>query len=339
MPEMQDKSFQCYKGGWIMPKNFRKIPAHVRAGLGRIGQQPVVAGCGMVFAERDLRAGHLRHLGIKFQRGQLVVPEQVIPLPSRGKYCERNFYGVEIIRKDLPTETHYNYVETPNWGDSSYGTHTVALPYEKYPRDHVAPRLSSIGMECQPAPGQNRKYFITFQVSEVLDPTSDEFDDRLLECINLLQENVGRCGVQRAHATLTDYIGTLNVAWELFPPGTRDEVMVRIFRGRNPTPTERQLIDDRYRFFMGLQPQQLVYGTSGLQRYFGAMLAPDLVIFENLKYGNAIYVMFEDWEQLSQRSRIELLSGRFGDNFERVVHTQGWKDRVQAIVRSRLEED
>ncbi len=52
-----------------------------------------------------------------------------------------------------------------------------------------------------------------------------------------------------------------------------------------------------------------------------------------MEYGNALYTMFEDWQTLSQKSRIELLSGRYGKNFERVVHKKGWKERVRKIIK------
>ncbi len=42
--------------------------------------------------------------------------------------------------------------------------------------------------------------------------------------------------------------------------------------------------------------------------------------------------MFENWEELSQRSRIELLSGRYEEGFVRVVHSGNWQDQVIAIL-------
>jgi hypothetical protein len=98
---------------------------------------------------------------------------------------------------------------------------------------------------------------------------------------------------------------------------------------------ERAVVEERYEFLMGLKPQQLVYGTSGLQRYFGALIRDDLIVFENVRYGNAIYVMFEDWQELSKRTRAELLSGRYGKNFERVMHGAGWKGKTRRIVAER----
>ncbi len=89
-------------------------------------------------------------------------------------------------------------------------------------------------------------------------------------------------------------------------------------------------------FFMTLEPQKLVFGTSGFRRYFGALMRDDLVVFENIEYGNAVYVMFEEWEELSKKSRIDLLSGKYGESFERVLHTSGWKSKLRSIIKGKL---
>ena len=75
--------------------------------------------------------------------------------------------------------------------------------------------------------------------------------------------------------------------------------------------------------------------------YKGDDAAPELhkepLVFENVEYGNAIYVMFDNWEELSQKSRVDLLSGKFGENFERVVHTGDWQEKVTKIVEVKQE--
>jgi hypothetical protein len=162
------------------------------------------------------------------------------------------------------------------------------------------------------------------------------FEDRLFDCLNLLQENVGDCDVQEAGATSKDYIKTLHVSWDILPPGTVEEAIERIFSGREPSQLEKDTVQERYKFFKSLNPQSLVYGRSGFQRYFGALLRDDLVVFENVNYGNAVYIMFGDWEELSKKSRIELLSGKFGEDFERVIHKGGWRKQVKEIIRVRL---
>ena len=67
-------------------------------------------------------------------------------------------------------------------------------------------------------------------------------------------------------------------------------------------------------------------------RYFGAICEDDFIVFENTRYGNAIYVMYEAWPELSKRSRIDLLKGP-RDDFERIEHNRGWEDRVAFLLR------
>ena len=57
----------------------------------------------------------------------------------------------------------------------------------------------------------------------------------------------------------------------------------------------------------------------------------DFVVFENIRYGNAIYVMFEGWESLSRKSRIDLLKGS-REGFERIEHRDGWEGRSASTM-------
>jgi hypothetical protein len=105
---------------------------------------------------------------------------------------------------------------------------------------------------------------------------------------------------------------------------------------REPTKELREKLLDRYRVLEKLGPVAYISGTSGFQRYFGAQFVDNLVVFENLEYGNAIYVMFDNWEELSKLSRIELLKNRPGFGFERIVHRAGWKDALKKLIKPRL---
>ena len=149
--------------------------------------------------------------------GKLLFSPSVLPPEESGKCSKRNVNGEEIIRKDLEKETHYNAIESPNWGDSYNGTHTVYLPYEKYPRDFIGPRLTRLKILVPNSDAGQKSYMIVFEVDRVLDQKAKRFKDDLLECLNLLLENVGSFGVQPSDATIADYLQTLKVSWEVLP--------------------------------------------------------------------------------------------------------------------------
>ncbi len=313
--------------------NLRIIPQSIRHRLKSLKGHRVIAACSRVYTAKELGDGKLNHLGISIVGGKLAYSLSVLPPEGSGKYSHRNINGEEIVRKDLSKETHYNAVDSPNWGDSYNGTHTVYLPYEKYPRDFIGPRLTRLKVLIPNSEAGLANYMIVFQVDRVLDQKDKGFDHDLLECLNLLQENVGACGLQPSDATVADYLQTLRVSWEVLPPGTREEALARLFHGKTPSVQDKAAVAERYDFLMRLGPTKLIYGTSGFERYFGGLIRDNLVVFENIQYGNAIYIMFDDWKELSQRTRTELLSGRFGRNFERVLHGSGWKETVKAIIK------
>jgi len=317
-------------------KNLRKIPSDIYSKLKTFPSQDVIAGCIQAFSAEDLKSGVLNHLSIKLTEDGLSAPSQIMPPANCGKYSDRNINGNEIIRKDLPKETHIRSIEVPNWGDRWKGTHDVEWSYEKYQREHISPTLSQILIECPNIEPNQEKYVIKFEVDDVLNRDDPDFENKLLTLLNLLQENIGTCGVEASGTSFNDYLKTLRVSWEILPPGTREEVFERLGKGRKLSKECCELISERYDFLMSLKPSKLIYGTSGLQRYFGAHLADDLIVFENIEYGNAIYIMFDDWKELSQRTRLELMSGRHGKNFERIVHVRGWKKQAREIIADRL---
>jgi len=279
----------------------------------------------------------LAHLQIQLDADGLHVPKRALPPASQGKYSERNVSGYEVVRRDLPKETHYNVVEAPDWGDWGNGTHDVLLPYEKYPRDFYAPRELELCLYCADTSAARSTFVIAARVDEALNQDDPDFEAGLMENLNLLQENLGGCGVEGADSSVEDYARTLHLSWEILPPGSFDEAIERLFRGRMPTQQERKAAEGRYEFFESLNPANLIVGSSWFRRYFGALLDDDLVVFENIEYGNAVYVMYDNWEELSQRSRLELLTGRLGDEFDRVIHRAGWQEEVRRLVEAKRE--
>lgn len=319
-----------------MKKNIRKIPQSLLLKLKGIKANSIVVGCAKTFSEAQLKQGVLSHLGITLNDKGLLVPDVVLPDPKKGKYSYYNIHGEEVIRKDLPKETHYRTIQAPNWGDSWKGTHDVNIPYEKFPRELKAPMFARIKIESPGRDPGKAAYIIKFELDAVLDRMASDFMDKLIKGLNILQENVGACGIEASGAGLAEYIKGLRVSWEILPPGTKEEIVAYLSRKRALSEMQQKTIEDRYDVLMSFKPLQMIYGTSGFQRYFGAQIKENLVVFENIEYGNAIYVIYEDWEELSKRSRLELLSGKFGKNFDRIIHNKGWKKELKGLITSKM---
>ena len=56
---------------------------------------------------------------------------------------------------------------------------------------------------------------IAARVDEVLSQADPNFDDYLLQNLNLLQENLGACGVEAADSSVEEYARTLRLSWEI----------------------------------------------------------------------------------------------------------------------------
>jgi hypothetical protein len=263
----------------------------------------------------------------------------VLPPAKFGKFADRNRNGWEVKRTDLPKIIKSFSWETPNFGDAfTYGTHTHYRDRQVYQLEVFEPRLFPIKIELLNSP-EAEAALIKFEVGQLLNKRSAGFETDLLFCLNLLQESTGVSGVYASEATREDFIGTVHLDWEVFPPGKADELIAFIKKNSGGlSPQKAGVVAERIKLFGTLPVKQFIYGSGsfgGAGAYVGALYADDLVVFENMTYGNALYVLYDDWQDVSKRSRLELLRGTT-ENFDRVVHTDGWEQRFQELIQKRL---
>ena len=314
-----------------MPKNYRKIPQSVLDKISVISVDDVVVACAKRLLPEDVAL--YGHLGLKMENGVLVVPPPAVPPGHMGKYSDININGTEVVRRDLPKIFKTITIEVPNWGDWSNGSHDVDQTREVYKREFIPPKELTLSIEQLSQQSGAAGLTLKFAVDEVLSRTAPDFEAELLYNLNILQENVGAVDVFASTATLADFIATIRLSWEILPPGNLDEVVRRMLQGkRQVSEPQQKVMRQRLAVLERLNPQNYIAGTNEFLRYFGAKFDDDLVAFENLNYGNALYVMFENWEALSRRSRIDLLKGP-REGFERIPHDDGWEDRLKAILR------
>lgn len=310
-----------------MPKNFRTVPKAILSALDSIKCDFVIVAATKRIALEDIKAGAFAGMGIRYIANNIVCTA-VEPAAEAGKYSARNADGWEVKRTDLPMIFKTFSWETPNFGDAAtYGTHTHYQEREVYQREYHEPRNHTIQADLLSDPTKP-VVLAKFSVDCILDRTRDDFSDDLLFCINLLQENAGIAGVFPSNATRQDFIGTIVLDWQIFPPGTADDVIVKAFVGVKGklSAEEKGIIEDRVKLFSRRKPRAFLRGAGSFGAYVGALYDDDLVVFENTRYGNALYVLYDDWEEVSKRSRLDLLKGT-SQNFDRFVHSEGWKER------------
>jgi hypothetical protein len=168
-----------------------------------------------------------------------------------------------------------------------------------------------------------------------LDPKDKAFKKNVLNDINLLQENTGVCNLFKSDMTLEEYQKTISVAWEILPVGTRDQVLAKIYKLLKMTKSNDGVIEERYDVLEKLKPINWVAGSSGMQRYFGAVFESNVVVFENVRYGNAIYLMKDKWEELSKKTRGELVRD-FEKDIVRIIHRKGWQSNLRLEIKKAL---
>lgn len=263
-------------------------------------------------SEEDFENPFHSVFNIRICNGLLLFENEIVPSTRKGVYSRKNINGYKIKYPERPHVSKTYYAgERPKFGDYSRGTFSLYITRMVIDYDNIPPREISLILELLGQKVINNKAQYVFQVSssQVLSKNMPNFQDELFFNLNLLQENIGTVDVFRTNSTREEFLNSLQLSWEIFPPGERDEDLQRITQGlRILNPQRLNEINDRYRFLCDENPATIILGRSGMLRYFGAKFSDNLVVFENTSYGNAIYILFENWEELSQLSRLEIQS-------------------------------
>ena len=311
-----------------MPKNLLKIPGNILQRLATFDQDDIVAATVKLVLPVDI-ARYVR-LGLSLNGDELGLPEPQPPTSSAGRYSNANLYGMEKVRKDLPKVTKSYGFWAPSWASGSY--HYVSHDREVYIRDVYPPKQVNLSVALIERRGDG--FLLKFAIDQVLSRRTPNFEQELLYNLNLLQENVGAADVFESATSLADFALSVKVDWQLLPPGTVDEVVAAMLRNKRPvTAQEEVVMKERVTVMHRLNPEAYITGTDGFLRYFGAKFGDDFVAFENARYGNALYIMYDGWEALSQKSRIELLAGDRG-SYDRIEHRPGWIDQLRERVKA-----
>lgn len=313
-----------------MGKNlhFRRIPDYIEQGIERIESPYILVATTLVVKEEQIKAGEFEHLGIQFIDNKLNISEVISPQNLKGRYAKRNLNGYDIVHRDLP-KIHKTYSwEVPNFGDPDKGYHEICVTRLVYKRTHIAPREWSIRVEClkeEHIDDGGRLFTFKITVDTIFCKTESLFRDDLFFALNLLQENTFSCNVFDAKTTKEDFLKTRSVGWEIFPAGSLERAIRYVASQiENKADELKKRIEHRAEFLQSLKPKEYIVGFGMNRRYFGAKFKDNLVVFENIEYGNAIYILFDNWMEISKMSRIEILQRKEKD-FIRLPHRRNWE--------------
>ena len=312
-----------------MKKNihFRRTPDYIEQELLNIESRHVVVAAIINTSYTKIDQGEYHHLGIKIHDGELNFPEIIFPEMITGLYARRNRNGITWILKNLPKINKTYSWEAPDFGDPSRGYHTVFMTRKVYLRRLEPPRDWEIKLSVIKLVDENVS--IKAEIDTVLDRQHPDFRNDLFFAINLLQEQCGDCHVFDSGMSDEELTRITTVGWEIFPPGTMDRDFTIITRRlRNRTPERQKEIQRRAKVFQELNPSEYILGSGMNSHYFGAKFGDSIVVFENLDYGNALYILVDNWQEISKMSRVDILK-RHKRDFVRIIHKKGWEKALR----------
>lgn len=311
---------------------YKYVPDDLQAKINTFAGSRFALGIKRRFESEGEAVSFVEALGLEKNDGGAYVG---MPAEDLGRWSRWNAVGREVVRRDLPKETKtVGGWETPNFGDPARGTHT------HYTTREVWPRELKYGEQLQATVQLNfeaSRWVAQCVVERVFDVNGSQTQDDYLYAASLSRHWFGSADVIAVDGENSPVFPTQLLEWEVLPPGTSDQVRASVAALVNPR-TSRDAIESmvvRIQEIEKLAPEERLVGTSGLEHYLGFKFGDDFVVFENARYGNAIYIFHEDWDLLSRLSRTELLSAH-KDKIERIVHTGPWESKLkQAVARYR----
>jgi hypothetical protein len=317
--------------------NFRSIPSSIQTTVAELDDDLVVIAATKSVTRTEIANGLYEHLGLQIDDGRILTTGSAAPQADAGQWSFRNSHGWDRKRPDWPKVTKTWTFESPNFGDGARNGWSMQSRSKEVCQHQI---FEPQGMTIDSSVVDDRggeKVTIKFELNPILSRKMPEFELMLLWSLNILQENTGVANVFSSKATHSDFIDTVSLDWQIFPAGTADQIISRLLE----TSQKDHIVDyerhvrERIEFFETFKPLAYIQGSGGFGSYFGAQFADDFVVFENLKYGNAVYVLYENWSEASQRSRLDLLRDQDA-LFDRVLHTQGWQQKLTTLLQKKL---
>lgn len=234
-----------------------------------------------------------------------------------------NQRGKDIPQKNLPKETYYRETCIKDW-HGYY--HYVDIPAKRYQSIHVpapAEELSLLDINTE-----------TYILSDSINNNGSE-SERLKHIINLFLEYFGECTLLGEDLVPLVHSAELKRSyWQILPEG--EYPWKRLNQLTGGIQDENELIGKlqyhRFETIIRHKPDVLYYGTGGFHGYLVFIFKrKNLAVMENLVYGNATYIFDNNWTEMSQKTKAEILEGQHAKY--RLLHNKKWVYTINNLLK------
>lgn len=309
--------------------HFRRIPDYIHQEINTAKTQYLSVVSFITATKESIKNDNLNNLGIEYSDNNIVYPDIIRSNMMKGIYARRNILGYDIIHKDKPKIPKTISWDVPNFGDPEKGYHEISRKLMVYQRTHIPARDWEVSLYIEKQ--NDDKIVITAKLIVPFDKNSERFNEDLFFAINLMQEQFSNCHMIDSELSNEEIRNITVVDWDIFPPGTIEGFVEKaVKRIKEPSPEKIENFKQRTNILQQLDPVEYILGAGMNSKYFGAKFAENVVVFENLEYGNAIYILSDNWKEISKMSRIDILR-KHENEYIRILHNKGWE---KSLVRT-----
>jgi hypothetical protein len=259
------------------------------------------------------------------------IGDSVLPSIVFGPVSRFNAEGKFKIHRNQPMETAYRQVEWMHkeWrgrNDTEDVYDITDVPYKRYPRTLLYPP----SVELTIGKTASGNYAV---LSPAVNLTPDNKEE-VVHTINLVLEIFGSCEVfsESLEETINSPIRRLN--WRILPPGEypwprlESEISQIIEQAKKGN---QKVIVYRLKVINSYGPNFYAIGQAGFHGYIVFQFpAKGLFFLESIYYGNATYIFSDNWENLSKKTKAEILNNNLQKG--RIIHRAGWQQKVHELL-------
>lgn len=273
------------------------------------------------FTEILTRIGFSPNLAL----GETILPRVIGPI-SRFNAEGKNERQVHLEKETAYRQVMWKWRQFIGGGQFDEIEEVRDVPYQRYPVEFISPpseELSIVEVDGQ-------KMILSSRILK-----TEENSIKVKHLFNLFFELFGECMMLTENLDAIQLPEVIRKNWSVLPPGEYpfEEIeehinqSLSVVRNRNS-----KVIKYRIQEVNNFTPNFIAVGTSGFTGYwiFG-FPNKNIFVLESVYPNNATYILGNNWEQVSQLSKAEIL--RQDMQIVRIVHRNTWLTEITNLLQ------